>query len=310
MDPFQFNLCTWNLDNIENYDPNNQTWVDTLDDITSIMYSFLSTCDIFVLPGLRSDNISNLINEKLIDKKFVDFDVYVNNTQRDVTQLSRMDANDIKLLPDSISYPIPKSKCSYTGEAGTINFNKSWYATYTFHDPVPPTHIFNVEFLKPTSDAQLDCAIREAEAQSICDIVSTFPEKDHVYLTGTFYNLTDQPYIDILNNCSLIDRSTIRKKYKVETREDHSIMETVFTNEETKHYLDRMIYTDLVKNKYHLWDNEAFPIMLMTHQPLSKKWKTFEYTFAPTAVLVFLSFFIWLLFFSRVKNVDEYQAIE
>jgi len=310
LDPFQFNLCTWNLDNVDNYDPNDKNWNNTIDDIATIMYSFLSTCDIFVLPGLRNDNTSNLINQKLVDKKFTDFDVYPKDAARDVTQLSRMDANDVNFLSNSVSYPIPDSQCSYTGQAGKIDFSKSWHATYTFHDPVPPTHIFNVEFNKPSSDPSLDCAIREAEAKSICDIISSFPEKDHVYVTGTFYNITDKPYLDIFSNCKLTDRSTIRKKYHVETREDHSVMETFFTNDQTKSYLDRVVFTDIAKNKYHLWDNEGFPVMLMTHQPLSKKWKTFEYSFAPTAVLIFLSFFIWLLYFSRVKKIDEYQAIE
>ena len=304
LDPFQFNLCVWNLDKADEYcAPTHSESTSIVSNIASIMYSYLSTCDIFVLPGLRLDNTSKIINDEMISKSFVDFEVHPANQVRDVTMLTRVDPINITFLPKEVNYPINNSKCNYQNQ-GSIDFSKSWYASFQFHDPVPLTHIFSVYLADDTDDGQ-GCAIREAQAKAICDIIETIPEDEHIYVSGTFNNLSDSS-LEVFSQCKLSDRSLLNKKVTIKTREDSSKKETVWSNDATNSYLDLMKYQDYTKEV--LWENKPLPITLLTHQPLSKRWKIFELVFSPSAVIVFVSFFIWLLFYSRPKS-DEYQNL-
>jgi len=308
LDPFQFNLCVWNLDKADEYcDPSHPDHDSTLSDIASVMYSYLSTCDIFVLPGLRFDNTSQLINQKLNDKDFVDFDIYPTGKDRDVTMLTRVDPINITFLPNQLSYPIENSKCNYQGPSGYVDFSKSWYASYQFHDPVPLTHIFSVSLADDTAEQNKGCAIREAQAQSLCEIAKQIPDDEHIYIAGTFNNLQDES-LSLLSQCDFFDRSLLKQKANIKTREDSSKKETVWSNSASKKYLDLMKYQNYTKER--LWDNEPYPITLMTHQPLSKRWKTFELIFSPSIVLIFISFFIWLLFYSRPSKAEDYQNLD
>ncbi|OHS93717.1 hypothetical protein TRFO_39985 [Tritrichomonas foetus] len=320
LDPFQFNLCVWDLEGIDPSYTHRSVLKDedTRDkeenDIAQIMYSSLSTCDMFVLPGLRNHTTAKNLVAHMEDHSFKDFIPYPIEGRYDSTILSRIDLdNTADFQPNEFDYPIKNSKCGFTG-SGHAMMNMSFYGTLSFHEPVPLTHVFSVR-LKSQNTPEA-CAFREAQAAKICEIVSQLSPKDHIYVAGSFEANPEDPYHSVLENCGLIDTWYLANKgtytRKNATDETEYFYDTIWVNQAVKNdkYLDTMnVITD--KNSKLLSELQisttlkTMPFTLYTHQPLTPKWKKFEIIFSSCIVSVSILFFVWLMLFSREKKPEN-----
>ena len=330
LDPFQFNLCVWDL---EGLDPSytHPTLLELLkdentrdkeeSDIAQIMYSSLSTCDMFVLPGLRNHTTAKNLIKQMEEHNFKDFSSYPNEGKYDSTILTRIELeNTTDFKPNEFDYPIPQSKCNFTGH-GHAMMNMSFYGTLKFHDPVPTTHVFSVR-LKSQNTPEA-CAFREAQAAKICEIVNATLSQspnDHVYVAGSFEADSNDPYYDVLIGCGLYDTWNLAPKNtytrKNETDGTTYIYDTIWVNNNVKDnkYLDVMnVITEdtsqLLSDLKISTTLKTMPLTLYTHQPLTKRWKKFEIIYASTLVPASIIFFIWLMFFSREKK-PKYDDIQ
>ncbi|KAK8900132.1 hypothetical protein M9Y10_002455 [Tritrichomonas musculus] len=325
LDPFQFNLCVWDL---EGLDPrytllllkDEDTREKEENAIAEIMYSSLSTCDMFVLPGLRNHTTAKNLVRHMDDHFFTDFVPYPLSGRYDSTILSRIDLdNTSDIRPDLIDFPIENSKCNYTG-TGKASTNMSFYGTLHFHEPVPLTHVFSVRL--KSNHTPYDCAYREAQAKNLCRIISGFPKEEHIYIAGSFEANPDDPYHSVLEECGLIDTWKLAKKGSY-TRKDPDNgtvyqYDTIWVNDAVQQskYLDILsVVSDenskLIKDLKISTSLKTIPFTLYTRQPLTKKWRKFEIAFSSTIVPVSIGFFVWLLIFSTDKKdlKDNYNTM-
>ena len=324
LDPFQFNLCVWDLEGLDPPYTLNSNFQDTRDqeenDIAQIMYSSLSTCDMFVLPGLRNHATAQNLVHHMEEHSFKDFVPYPLEGRYDSTILSRIDlTNTSDIKPNEFPYPIENSKCNYTGPSGFAMMNMSFYGTLNFHDPVPTTHIFSLRLKSQGSTPELSCAIREAQAQHICDISTKFDSNDHIYLAGSFEANPDDPYHEVLEKCGFIDTWYLAPKdsYTRKNSTDGSVYtyDTIWVNQNIKNakYLDILsVITDknneLLNHINISTTLKTMPFELYNHQPLTKKWKTFQIAFSSCIVPVSIGFFVFLLIYSTDRE-PQYQNI-
>lgn len=325
LDPFQFNLCVWDLEGIDpRYTYLLSKGEDSREkeenDIAEIMYSSLSTCDMFVLPGLRNHTTAQNLVKHMKDHSFVDFVPYPLSGRYDSTILSRIDLdNTSDIRPDTIDFPIENSRCNYTG-TGKASTNMSFYGTLHFHEPVPLTHVFSVRL--KSNHTPYDCAYREAQAKNLCRIINSFSKEDHIYIAGSFEANPEDPYHKVLEECGLIDTWNLAKKGSY-SRKDPSTgdtfqYDTIWINEAVQNskYLDMLsVISDedskLIKDLNISTSLKTIPFTLYTHQPLTKRWKKFEIAFTSTLVPISIGFFIWLLIYSTEKKEinDNYHTM-
>lgn len=304
-DPFQLNLCVWNLEYLDR-PAKLRSISDNEKKVAKVMYSILSTCDIFVLPGIEKESTAANLLSCMDDNEFHDFVQFPINRSRDVTVLSRIDLANYSAFSNSVEYPIDGSQ--YQVPKGTIDFSGSFHATYTLHEPVPLTHLISVNFhsnedLNNISD--VDRAIREAQAKSVCDLVSTIDSKENIFVAGTFEPDENENYPKILSNCGLNSHTPTGKKYNSETytrQADHKVSETIYSNDNLKKNIDVLVY------KHPEEQFEAHPIQQYTNYPLTPKWKKFEIIFSSVMVVCSTAFFIWLMIYSREPK-QEYTNI-
>ena len=320
LDPFQFNLCLWNLEGLDPiYNISNGlggTRADDEDQIAKIMYSRLSTCDMFVIPGLKNQTTAENLVHAMANHDFVGFERYPKEGVYDSTVLSRIDLEDaIPFDPRNVSFPIPNSKCGCK-ETGQIMMDFSFYANVTFHDPVPNSYVVSVRF-KHGSTAK-DCAYREAQAQFLCEETKRLFGDGHVYLAGSFEADTSEPYYDILTKCGYADTMAYAKgssRYTRVLRENghkgRSVYwDIIFVNEPLKKskYLDQLLF--VIDNSVETISLDeslyaTYATTLYSHQPLTARWKKFEIAYSACLVPVSIGFFVFLMIFSREKKTKE-----
>lgn len=318
LDPFQFNLCIWNL---EGFDPKYSGKLlgsreDDEDTIASVMYSRLSTCDMFVLPGLRNKTTSENLVKAMGEHDFKGFQRYPRDGNYDSTVLSRIDLEEpTPFQPNEFTYPIANSKCGYTGPSQKAMMNLSFYSHVDFHDPVPKSHVISVR-LKSGSSAE-DCAWREAQADLLCKTAkANFAEGDHVYIAGSFEADASEPYNSVLESCgfsSTMDKAAGKESehYTRELRHGNVgqkvVWDMVYVNEALKNakYIDQLVFIqDEDTEKISLTDYTS-PIVLYVHQPLTPRWKAFEITYSSILVPAGIAFFTFFMMYSRVKPEED-----
>ena len=319
LDPFQFNLCLWNL---EGFDPiyNISALLGSRGDdekvIAQIMYDRLSTCDMFILPGLRNRTTAVNLIQAMEDHDFKGFENYPKEGSYDSTVLSRIDLDDPKPLePENISYPINGSQCGYKGESKLIQMNFSFYANVTFHEPVPDSHVVSVRLKHGDSESHEECAYREAQAKFLCNkIGELFDKEDHVFLAGSFEADTDEPYHEILTDCGFTDAMQWAKgtsKYTRLMKDGRQVYwDMIFVNQPLKNskYLDQLLFImDDSVEEITLEENTkaTYASTLFVHQPLTPRWRKFEIAYSATLGPVAVAFFIFLLVFSREKKDEQ-----
>ncbi|KAH0792470.1 hypothetical protein GPJ56_003647 [Histomonas meleagridis] len=318
LDPFQFNLCVWDLEGIDPTfeDVTNSILTDPREleegQIASTMYSQLSTCDMFVLPGLRNHTTAKNLIKKMEEKEFSGFTAYPTSGRYDSTLLSRIDLeNTTDFKPNEFEYPIPNSKCNFTG-TGHAMMNMSFYGTLHFHDPTPLSHVFSVRL--KTGNTPENCAFREAQADLICKKVKEIDSSNFIFVAGSFEASSDDPYYEVLTNCGLTDVKYLAKDPYTrvnKTSSEKLYYDTVFVNDAIKN--DKRLDTLKIKNEAEVvlpsTSYYTYPLTLYTRLRLTKKWKTFEISYALCIFLADAGFFTWLMFFSRERKESDYQQI-
>jgi hypothetical protein len=326
LDPFQFNLCLWNL---EGFDlaypyvrrlradvPDSQ---DDADLIAKTMYTSLSTCDMFLLPGLRNVTRANDMITAMKNNDFTGFDYYpTTDITHDVTILSRIDLDDpTPVTQDDLAYPIENSKCNCKSQNLRALMNLSFYANVSFHDPVPATRVVAVR-LKSTgdNDTECDCAWREAQAQLLCKRKIQWPAADHLYIAGSFEADLTESYADILRDCGLTELSGLAsgEKFsrKLKGKGNRPVLwDTIWVNEAVvkSGYLDVMQFeTGLASVQDMTLTDYTYPIMLYIHFPLTARWKVFEIAFTSVALPIAIAYFVWLLIYAKPKEGESNYA--
>lgn len=321
LDPFQFNLCVWDLEGIDvSFEKLLRSSRESEEDeIAQMMYKQLSTCDTFVLPGLRNKTTAKNLVLQMEDKKIMGFKYYPEKGRFDSTVLSRVDLDNLEIFqPNEFAYPIENSKCNYTGEPGVAMLNMSFYAEMSFHDPVPKTHLFSIRL--KSGFGERECAFREAQADLICKKVKEINPDEHIYVAGSFEDYGNgneqKPYQTILSNCGLIDlKSLVKLKtpYTRVSRENGKeyYYDNIWVNQAVKKskYIDVAKITTSIQSSLNSTTYITYPITLFTRQPLTKKWKAFEICYSICIVSLDAIFFTWLMFYSRIKKNDGYQTL-
>jgi hypothetical protein len=311
LDPFQFNLCLWNLEGLD--PPYGRMRANSRDEdedlIASTMYTSLSTCDMFVLPGLRNHTTAENLVSAMAAHDFKGFWRYPQIGNYDSTVLSRINITDeIPFRPNEFPYPIKNSKCNYTG-SGTALMNLSFYSKVTFHDPVPDTFVISVRF-KSGADASA-CAWREAQASLLCKVIQqNVSSGDHVFVAGSFESDASEGYGQVLRGCGLTEISypTFGPKdaYSRELRDDAKtkvLWDLIWVNEAVlkSGYLDELMFFDVTNVESLNIAANTRPMTLFVHQPMTPRWKRFEIVWSTVLPTVSIGYFVWLLFFSRNK---------
>jgi len=311
LDPFQFNLCVWNLDGIDNDAIKRIVKNDKDDDeakIARVMYTYLSTCDMFVLPGVVLNKTSEHLVKHMIDNRVTGFETYSVSEHRAVTLLSRIDVNDITDL-GTIEFPIPNSKCVGQFEKEPTSLEGSFYGDVQFHDTVNATRIVSVSMSQDKSAK--GCFIREAQATKLCDIVKSTPADHDIFIAGSFgAEASKEPFGQVLKECGLKAGSDLETK-SAYTRASKTLIENVYVKGTASNWLDVITYKQNLVTKFHGQDEITYPLTLYVPQPLSKRWFKFEVTFSSIIMTISVGFFTWLLFYSRIRPGTQggYEAI-
>jgi hypothetical protein len=306
LDPFPFNLCAWDLEGLDQRIPTSVFGSASSYDedmIAKTMYTSLSTCDMFVLPGLRNRTTTRHLVDAMAASAFTDFDVYPPDGVWDSSILSRIDVvGDAALRnPD---YPIANSNCK-CDRAGTALMNLSFHANITFHPPVPRTHVVSVRL--KNGSAPCDCAWREAQAAILCEVAAALDPADRLFVAGSFESApTDPGCGDVLRRCGLRDVSSLAGhapfSRRLRAEGNRSVLwDTIWVNGAVwrSGYLDTMVFfTDLDQIQTLGLVDYTYPLTLFVRQPLTPRWKTFEIAFTLAVPTSALAYFIWLMIFS------------
>ena len=311
LDPFQFNPCVYNIEGIDALGrPLQSDKTDSEEKVAAVMYTSLSTCDMFILPGIeRVDTAQHLINH-MEEKKVRGFLPFSSSNQTNIYLLSRIDIENIVSLPN-VTYPIENSKCSGTVEPGIVRFDSSFHGDVEFHDPVKLTRVFSINM--DSSNSHEGCFIREAQAKTICNVISTVSINQDIVVAGTFgadvFN-TSESYHNILESCGLKASSNLNNEKKY-SRENKKLLENIYIKGDAEKWMDIIVFKQSIKSKFFGQKEITYPMTLYIHQPLTSKWFKFEVTFSTIIMTVSISFFTWLLYYSRIKPINEggYEVI-
>lgn len=316
LDPFQFNVCLWNLEGLDPiYSGLGGSRAEDEDTIAQAMYSSLSTCDIFLLPGLKNQTTAENLVEAMTAHDFTGFERYPKEGVYDSTILSRIDVSELRSFdPVDYTWPIEGSRCGYTGPPKLLAMNFSFYASVTFHEPVPITRVVSVRFKH--GNGLEECAYREAQAAFLCDVArETFPEGDHVFLGGSFEANKSEPYHDILAECGFSDTvewATGSEHYTRKVKQggnqgEYVRWDMIMINQALKGsgYLDQLVFFhDDWVDTLSLTDY-TYPMTLFVHQPLTPRWKTFEIVYSLCVVPVATAYFVILLWCSKADDLED-----
>jgi hypothetical protein len=307
LDPFQFNLCVWDLEGLDPRIPTSTLGSASSYDedmIAKTMYTSLSTCDMFILPGLRNRTTTRHLVETMAESSFTGFQVYPPDGLWDSSVLSRIDIGGHTALTNG-TYPIANSTCNCSS-GGTALMNLSFHANITFHAPVPRTHVASVRLKNGSSPC--DCAWREAQAVMLCDMAGALDPADHLFVAGSFESSpTDPGYGAVLRGCGLRDVSSLGGHHpfsrQLRAHGNKSVLwDTIWVNDAVwkSGYLDTMVFfTDLDQIQSLALVDYTYPLTLFVRQPLTPRWKRFEIAFTLCVATSAIAYFIWLLIFSR-----------
>ena len=287
MDPFEFNLCLWDLQGIEQGKVEENT-----NKVGKTMASLLSTCDMYVLPGLKDANVTKRIMDKMESMSYKNFKAYDEHNSQ-MTIVSRLYPEHTESVTGSLDFPLPESKCpSNTTLAGTVDLSTSFSVDVEFHEPVRKTRVVAVDFSTRT------CQEREAQAKLLCNYVSEVKDSKDVFVTGFFGADIDEPYHEILKQCGLkyADMWTVKDPYTVK---DKKKLHRIYATEGISKRFD-IVKIWQTSDATKLDGIENYPFELFVHQPLTPKWKAFEIAFSFSIVIASVGFFILLIYCSRL----------
>ena len=298
LDPFQFNVCSWNLDGFDETTHGQKEE----EGISRILYSDLSTCDTIVLPGItKEESVKNILSI-MESKGMAGFESFTaNSSKRSVTLYSRLDLNNKTDMSAEVKYPIQGSKCA-NPQNGTFDFSGSFFGELEFHDTVNKTVLFVVDFPTATEGS---CSLREALATEICNKVKELPKDRDVVVSGTFgvASTKDEQYQSVLEGCGFKKGSSVTKK-SVSNKAGTLIEDAYVLGGATK-WLDIFSSVAVTDKVFSQQSVITYPTILYIHQPLSKRWFKFELSFSICMMTFTVGFFTWLMFFSRVKKEEE-----
>lgn len=139
----------------------------------------------------------------LIEKTNADYKPYLikgtdNSTGQNVGILTKVDINtDLQRNDGKYMYPIPNSKCGFTGSPGSSGVSKHYYTTITINNvniAIIGAHLLAI----PTDPAR--CASREAQAQILQDTILYMKDKGFEIIVLGDMNDYDNEILDSNND--------------------------------------------------------------------------------------------------------------
>ena len=183
------NGCTWK----------NQTEATThLAQVSSVIKSL--NPDIINFCELEGCDELNLVIDNLKDLSYKPYLKQGEDsaTGQNVGMLTRIDPIvDLYRTEERVAYPIPGSKCGYTGAAGTSGVSKHYITEFKINNK-------NVAFIAahllayPTDITR--CAEREAQAQVLQKVIAGYASRDYEIIVMGDFNDFDGEVLDANNN--------------------------------------------------------------------------------------------------------------
>lgn len=119
-------------------------------------------------------------------------------TEQNVGLISKMEpVESLFRTEERVSYPIPYSKCGYTGEPGTEGVSKHLITRFVIENV--SIYLVGAHLLSNPNDPS-SCAKREAQVQVLQNQIQTFIENGHEVVAIGDFNDFDGVYLDINDN--------------------------------------------------------------------------------------------------------------
>jgi len=181
--------CTWV----------NETESDTHMDYVSNVVKQLNP-DIINFCEIEGCDELNLLKDRLDDDTYMPYlkKGTDTGTGQNVGMLTRIDPQiSLYRTEDRYNYPIPDSKCGYTGSSGSSGVTKHYITEFKFNE-------YNVAFIAahllaiPTDPER--CAKREAQASVLQTIIFEYTNKGYEVIMIGDFNDYDAEILDVNNN--------------------------------------------------------------------------------------------------------------
>jgi exonuclease III len=180
----------------------------------------------------------NILREKIDDSTYVPYlkKGTDSSTGQNVGMLTRVDPlinlyrSDLKY-----SYPLPDSRCGYTGASGTSGVSKHYITEFKFNG-------YNIAFIAahllaiPTDSMR--CAEREAQASVLQDVIYGYISKGYEVIMLGDFNDYDGEVLDINNNKPTSRVLDILKGYQSGLYQLYSVAEEITQNERYSDWWD------------------------------------------------------------------------
>lgn len=142
----------------------------------------------------------NILKTKLNDNSYIPYLKKGTDTStgQNVGMLTRVDPLiDLYRTELKYNYPIPGSKCGYTGSVSSSGVSKHYITEFKFNNykvAFVATHLIAI----PTDSSR--CAQREAQASVLQNIIYSYIKKDYEVIVVGDFNDYDNDILDVNNN--------------------------------------------------------------------------------------------------------------
>jgi len=183
----------------------------------------------------------NILKDKLNDNTYTPYlkEGTDKSTGQNVGMLTRVDPL-VNLYRTELkyNYPLPNSKCGYTGSSGSTGVSKHYITEFQFND-------YNVAFIAahllaiPTDPMR--CAEREAQASVLQNIIFDYISKGYEVIMIGDFNDYDAEVLDVNNNKPISRVLDILKGYEGDLSgfyELYNVAEEIVQNERYSDWWD------------------------------------------------------------------------
>jgi len=197
------------------------------------------------------------------------------STGQNVGILSRIDpSKDLYRTEERISYPIPGSKCGYTGEPSTSGVSKHYISEFNNIFEKPFVLIGSHLLAFPTDSTR--CAEREAQAQVLQNIIYNYILKEYEIIVLGDFNDYDAEIIDANNDIPISQVLDILKGYSgtyAEKYKLYNVAENINQKDRFSDWYDKNNNCVSSNNEFSLLDH-----ILISESLREKVVKTFIFT--------------------------------
>jgi len=214
-----------------------------LDHISSVILNinpdFINICEVEGCDEL------NILRDSLITNDIKSYQSYLiqgkdTSTGQNVGILTKVDPIlSLYRTEERVTYPIPDSKCGYTGEEGTTGVSKHYITEMEFSGL--RIAVIGAHLLAYPTDIQR-CAEREAQSQVLQNIVISYISKEYEVILSGDFNDFDGEIPDLNNNKPISNVLDILKGYAGEYKNKYvlfSVSENINQKERYSDWWDK-----------------------------------------------------------------------